>query len=265
MSVENKVAIVTGGASGIGFHYALELLQNGLRAVTLADTDAAKGEEAVAKISNDFGADKVLFVKTDVTVKDQLANAFKQTVEKFGNLDIVINNAGVMVEAIWEKMININLNGTIYSCILAMEEYFPKYKSGDEGVIVNISSTVGLQAVPILPFYSATKHAIIGLSTSLGTPQNYATTKTRIVTICPGPTDTPLLQDLENKAFNERYRALTGAFLKFVGDAGKPQTIDFVPKCMMKAIQEGSNGSIWVVENGEIYEIAPPDRKNMKK
>lgn len=90
MFIENKVAIITGGASGIGFRYATELLANGLKvgnyldykiriwnskfvqAVTLADTDDVKGDEAVAIISKDFSSEKVLFVKTDVTCKSQL-------------------------------------------------------------------------------------------------------------------------------------------------------------------------------------------------
>lgn len=95
-----------------------------------------------------------------------------------------------------------------------MEEYFPKYKSGDETVIVNISSIVGLQGASILPIYTASKHAVIGLTTSLGKPDQYEMTRTRIVAICPGPTDTPLMQDLVKKAFNQRYVDLTRNLLK---------------------------------------------------
>ncbi|KAK9732212.1 short chain dehydrogenase [Popillia japonica] len=263
MFVDKKVALVTGGASGLGFRYAIELLQNGLRAVTLADTDDVKGSEAVSNISKDFGADKVLFVKTDVSVKEQLDNAFKRTVEKFGNVDIVINNAGVMVEAIWEKMIGINVNGTIYGCILAMEEYFPKYKSGKEAVIVNISSVAGLQGVSVLPFYVATKHAVIGLSRSLGTPDQYESSKTRVVTICPGATNTPLLHDLDKKVLNDRYLDLTMKHPTF--DLFPIQQVDIVPKCMIKVIEEGANGSIWVVEDDEIYEVELRNRQDLKK
>ncbi|KAI4471877.1 15-hydroxyprostaglandin dehydrogenase [nad(+)] [Holotrichia oblita] len=263
MFIENKVAIITGGASGIGFSYATELLANGLKAVTLADTDDVKGNEAVAIISKDFSPEKVLFVKTDVTQKDQLENAFKRTVETFGNLDLVVNNAGIMVEDVWEKMLAINVTATIYGCLLAMEEYFPKYKSGKETVIVNISSIVGLQGTSILPMYTASKHAVIGLSRSLGTPDQYESTQTKVVTICPGPTDTPLMQDLVNKSFNERYADLTRNLLN--NYTIELQKTDIVPKCLVKAIEEGENGSIWVVENDEIYDIEMPTRQEMKK
>lgn len=89
-----------------------------------------------------------------------------------------------------------------------MEEYLPKYKSGDEGVIVNISSVLGLSGVSFLPVYIATKHAIIGLAKGLGTQQQYESTKVRVLTICPGATATPLLDNLDVKMVNERYVGL---------------------------------------------------------
>ncbi|KAI4461463.1 15-hydroxyprostaglandin dehydrogenase [nad(+)] [Holotrichia oblita] len=249
MFITGKVAIVTGGVSGIGFDYATELLKNGLKAVTLADTDDAKGEEAVAKISNDFGGDKVLFVKTDVTIKEQFDNAFKQTVDKFGNIDILVNNAGILMESIWEKMMAINVG-----CFLAMEEYFPKYKSGDEAVIVNISSIAGFEAASVVPVYVATKHAVVGFSRSISTPDQYESSRTRIVTICPGATDTPMMQEWVRKALNDRYRELTKTFVEVM--TYPMQTTGAVAKALVKAIEEGGNGSMWCVEDSEIFELA---------
>lgn len=86
-----------------------------------------------------------------------------------------------------------------------MEEYLPKYKSSDEGVIINISSVLGLGPIEFLPVYAATKHAIIGLSKSLGMPEQYNATKVRVLTICPGTTATPLLDNLHEKMLNNRY------------------------------------------------------------
>lgn len=86
-----------------------------------------------------------------------------------------------------------------------MEEYFPKYKSGDEAVIINVGSIASFAHYPAVPFYTATKHAIIGLSKSLGSPEHYNSRKVRVLTICPGVTDTPLMADLNTKMINERY------------------------------------------------------------
>ncbi|KRT82495.1 dehydrogenase, partial [Oryctes borbonicus] len=205
MFVENKVAIITGGATGIGYLYAVELLKNGLRAAVLADVDAAKGNEAIAQLAADFGEDKVLFVETDVTDKNQVENVFKQTVKKYQNIDILINNAGILDESVWEKEIAINLNGTFYGCLLAMEEYLPKYRSGDEAIIVNISSIVAFAFFASIPVYTATKHAIIGLSKCLSAPEHYNSLQIRVLTICPGITNTALMTNLSKKMLNERY------------------------------------------------------------
>lgn len=85
-------------------------------------------------------------------------------------------------------------NGTVYGCILAWD-YLPKYRSGNEGVVVNIASITGLTGFMSIPVYAATKHAIVGLSKSMGVQQHYDRSKIRVVTICPGVTDTPLISD----------------------------------------------------------------------
>uniref|UniRef100_A0A1Y1N9I9 Uncharacterized protein n=1 Tax=Photinus pyralis TaxID=7054 RepID=A0A1Y1N9I9_PHOPY len=104
-----KVALISGGGAGIGLQYAKELLRNGLRAVTLADINKVNGENALKEIQEEFGHEKAIFVQVDVAEKDQYEEAFKQTVDKYKNLDIVVNNAGVMNDAIWERQISINL------------------------------------------------------------------------------------------------------------------------------------------------------------
>ncbi|GJQ84257.1 hypothetical protein Trydic_g2923 [Trypoxylus dichotomus] len=263
MFVENKVAIITGGATGIGYLYAVELLKNGLRAVVLADTNVTKGNEAVAQLTNEFGDDKALFIKTDVTDRDQVENVFKQTVQRYQNIDILVNNAGILNESVWEKEIAINLNGTVYGCLLGMEEYLPKYRSEDEAVIVNISSIAGLDAFASSPVYTATKHAIIGLSRCLGTPDHYDTLKVRILTICPGVTNTPLMENLGNKMFNERYTGVLTAIAK----NGLPvaQNPEDVAQILVKVIEKGSNGSFWIIEGGELDEVEIPERNELKK
>ncbi|KAK9732213.1 short chain dehydrogenase [Popillia japonica] len=257
MFIANKVAIITGGATGIGLCYAIELLRNGLKAVVIADINVEKGNEAVAQLTNNFGTDKALYVHTDVTDQNQVENVFKETVETYQNVDILINNAGVMNESIWETEIAINLNGTIYGCLLAMEEYFPKYKSGDEAVIINVGSIASFAHYPAVPFYTATKHAIIGLSKSLGSPEHYNSRKVRVLTICPGVTDTPLMADLNTKMINERYLEVLA--LGFQNRMTVSQRSEDVAQALIRVVEEGGNGSVWVVEGGQLFEVDVPN------
>lgn len=98
--------------------------------------------------------------------------------------------------------------GTVHGTLLAMEEYIPNYKTGDEGVIVNMSSTAGLDPFPMIPVYSGTKFAVQGLSRSFGTEDHYRRTKVRVLALCPGATDTPLLAGMPNKNLGPAYQKL---------------------------------------------------------
>lgn len=92
--------------------------------------------------------------------------------------------------------------------MLGLEKYIPKYKTGAEGVIVNISSIVGLGPARPFPVYSATKHAVIGLGKSFGHHTHYEKTKVKVLTLCPGVTGTPLMTELDNKNFGPRYKQM---------------------------------------------------------
>lgn len=89
--------------------------------------------------------------------------------------------------------------------LLAQEKYIPKHKTRSEGVIVNISSIFGLDAFLGYPVYSATKFAIIGLTKAIGNDAHFARSKVRAVVLCPGVTDTPLLDDAAQKVLNDDY------------------------------------------------------------
>ncbi|XP_025832268.1 15-hydroxyprostaglandin dehydrogenase [NAD(+)]-like [Agrilus planipennis] len=106
--VQGKVALITGSAGGIGFAFAQELLRNGAKAVELVDVNADLLQKAKEQIAKEFGPDKVDFTKADVTDKNQLEAAFKKAIQVFNQLDIVINNAGILDDVNYEKEIQIN-------------------------------------------------------------------------------------------------------------------------------------------------------------
>nr|XP_022909261.1 peroxisomal hydratase-dehydrogenase-epimerase-like [Onthophagus taurus] len=263
MSVEKKVVLVTGGASGIGLGITKALLKNNAKGVVIADINDKTGEELSRQLNEEFGKGKVMFIKTNVADKDQFENAMKKTVETFKHFDILVNNAGIFHDNLYEKEISINLIGVIHGCRLAMDTYLKDYKSSSEGIIINIASVLGLQSSPALPVYTATKHAVIGLSKSLSTQLHYETTKVKIITICPGFTNTPILTLPEEHFFNDRcYKALRA----YIDQPSlKLQSVDDVGKALISIITEGENGSIWVVDGDNVASVFIPPIQELKK
>ncbi|KAJ8910677.1 hypothetical protein NQ315_002926 [Exocentrus adspersus] len=189
---ESKVALVTGGARGIGLAIVEKLLENGIKGVAIVDIS----DESWNTIKQDFQSqygNKVLFIKADITDKDEFEGAFEKTVHTFKNLDIVVNNAGISGQN-WEKIIAVNLEAVIMGTFLAMDKYLPTYRSGKEGIIVNIASLAGLLGLADKPVYTATKHGVVGLGKSLGADKSK--NHVRIITVCPGWIATSMTEDV---------------------------------------------------------------------
>ena len=193
MLYEGKVALVTGGASGIGRAAAIEFAQEGA-CVTVADVNRAGGEQTVLQIVATGG--RAIFVETDVTSETAIAAMVQKTVSEFGGLDAAFNNAGVtgdystavsctMEE--WDRIIRINMT----SVWLSMKYEIPEMIKRGGGGIVNTSSRLGDSATNQMLSYTATKHAVIGLSRSAAFdfgPQNI-----RVNALLPGCIETPML------------------------------------------------------------------------
>ncbi|WP_019938638.1 SDR family NAD(P)-dependent oxidoreductase [Bordetella sp. FB-8] len=165
---ENRTAIVTGGAQGIGLAITEALLQGGAR-VALWDVSQRDLDAAVARL----GADRVLGVRTDVADPDSVHEAAARTKREFGGFDIAVNSAGVAgmnataadyPEDEWRRVIDINLNGTFYVCKAVLPEMIAR----NYGRIVNIASIAGKEGNPNASAYSASKAGVIGLTKSIG-------------------------------------------------------------------------------------------------
>lgn len=201
MKLQDKVAIVTGGASGIGEATVRAFVEEGAK-VVIADF-AERGQE-VADELNSAGYD-TLFVKTDVTSEEQTKNMINKTVEKFGRLDIMYANAGIAKDAPatelsyeqWKQTIDINLSGVFLSDKYAIEQF---QKQGDGGVIVNCGSIHSFVSLPNPTAYSSAKGGVKLLTQNLCTA--YAKDGIRVNAICPGYIETPLLINVDEEQLN---------------------------------------------------------------
>ncbi|ERL83840.1 hypothetical protein D910_01098 [Dendroctonus ponderosae] len=255
--IADKVAIITGGASGLGLKYALELLKKNAKAVVLADISPELGSKALQQIEKEFGKNKAIFIKTDVTSYAQFEAVFKETIKTFKNVDILINNAGIMDDSVWEKEIAINVNGTIIGILLGLENYIQRYKSGSEGLILNVSSIAGIAPFAFVPIYAGTKFAVYGLTISWGLPAHYERTKVRVVGVCPGSTVTPLITDLPNRNLGPAYEKLRPIECGLVVNQGPEEAAVQV----MSVIERAPSGTMWVVEGGKApFKFQLPDR-----
>jgi NAD(P)-dependent dehydrogenase (short-subunit alcohol dehydrogenase family) len=191
--LEDKVALVTGGTSGIGRDTALLFAKAGAK-VVVAGRREQEGNETVELIRA-AGGDG-LFVKTDVSKAAEVDALVQKTVEKFGRLDFAFNNAGIegvwvpiakQTEEDWDRTIDINLKG-VWLCL--KYEIRQMLKQGGGGAIVNMSSVTGLVGAGGAAAYSASKHGVIGLTKSAALET--AKSGIRINAVCPAVIETPM-------------------------------------------------------------------------
>ncbi len=197
MRLENKVAVITGAGSGIGKETALLFAKEGAK-VVVADMNESAGEETVAEIKKNGEG---FFVKLDVSNREQAKQMVKITLEKYGKIDILINNAGIvqdaflskMTEEQWDKVINVNLKG-VFNCTQAVVEVM---MNQGNGVIINTSSIVGLNGNVGQVNYAATKAGLIGMTKTLA--KELGKKGIRVNAVAPGFIATPMTSNVPEK------------------------------------------------------------------
>lgn len=219
---ENKVALVTGAASGMGLVTARAFAEEGA-AVVLADVNEAAARAGAESLV--AAGHRALAIGCNVADESQVKSMIEQTVSEFGRLDAAFNNAGIQSLAVetadatgeeFERVNAINLRG-VWNCM--KYELLQMRKQGS-GAIVNNSSIGGLIGIPGRAIYHASKHGVIGLTKSAAL--EYASRGIRINAVCPGTIDTPMVAEMlekEPEAMKDVLRTLP------IGRLGKPEEI----------------------------------------
>jgi NAD(P)-dependent dehydrogenase (short-subunit alcohol dehydrogenase family) len=195
--IEGKVAVITGGCSGIGLATARRFVEEGAK-VVIGDINQARGDEVVAELG---GAEHATYVQVDVTDKDQVDALFRTAKESFGSVDVAFNNAGISppeddsildtdLDA-WNLVQRVNLT-SVYLCCKAALPYMLEQGSGS---IINTASFVAVMGAATSQIsYSASKGGVLSMTRELGV--QFARQGVRVNALCPGPVNTPLLKEL---------------------------------------------------------------------
>ena len=205
-SLKGKTAIITGATTGIGRSAAILFASLGAKVVA-AGRRAAEGEETARLASANGGVCR--FVRCDVTDVEQVSALVNYVINEFGRLDCAFNNAGLLADtgklhetddAVLAATLDVNVRGT-WNCLKA--ELAVMVQQGG-GVVVNDSSINGLRASLRRPAYTASKHAVLGLTRSVAL--DYARSGIRVNAICPGPIDTAMMEQIDRADAEARRR-----------------------------------------------------------
>ncbi len=251
MRLKNKVALITGGTSGIGEATAILFAKEGAR-VTIAGRNEQRGRAVAERITRDAG--QAIFIRTDVRSAEQCGNAVNETLRAYNSLDILFNNAGVFfphttvecTEEEWDLQMDVNLKGTF----LMSKAALPSMIEQHTGVIVNNSSGWGIAGGYSAAAYCASKGGVVLLTKAMAI--DHGPQGIRVNCICPGDVDTPMLpEDARMRGLKwEDY--LAGCANRPLGRIG---TTDEIAKAALFLASDDSSfmtGATLVVDGGGI-------------
>ena len=242
--MERKTAIITGGGSGFGRETAIKLAKKGTN-ISIVDLSKETGEETV-RICKELGSDAI-FIQADVSKVEDVQRYVTETLNHFGKIDLFFNNAGISGSGVrtiecsideFNSIVNVNLKGVFYGLKFVATEML---KTGG-GVIVNTASLGGLKGMPTLGVYSATKHAVIGLTKTIA--GEYGRENIRINAIAPGTNETPMVKAFPPEAIKAMAEAVP------MGRLGQPHEVADVVAFLLSDESSYIHGAVISIDGG---------------
>jgi NAD(P)-dependent dehydrogenase (short-subunit alcohol dehydrogenase family) len=248
-SLKGKRALITGGASGIGRATALLFAHEGA-AVSVVDLDEAGGQAIAHKIVDEGG--RAIFARCDVSLAADCQRAVEQTVDEWGGLDILFNNAGIIrratvidtTEEEWDRVMAVNIK----SIFLLSKYAIPVMAQAGGGVIINTASGWGLVGGRKAVSYCASKGAVVNMTRAMAL--DHGQQNIRINCICPGDTDTPMLRHEARQLGEPDDRFLAEAAQRPLQRIGRPEDIAQAALYLASDASSFVTGAALVVDGG---------------
>ncbi|XP_073838235.1 alcohol dehydrogenase-like [Musca autumnalis] len=248
MDLKDKNIVYIGGYGGIGQKCIEEFLMKGVKSIFIFDLK--ENSDVMRHWQESYKSSEICFEPVDVTKTETIEEAYKKVTNKIDFIDVVVNGCGLMNDRHLDLTIDINLRGVLHSCMIALG-YMDKSKGGRGGVIANISSVAGIQTTGMFAIYSAAKHGVTAFSRAMSNPLYYMHTGVNFITICPGLTETALLDNVKDKATLLEYaQPMADRFLQI-----KTQPANVCAENIIKTIEINKVGSVWLLDLGKISEV----------
>ena len=249
MKLKDKVSLITGAGSGIGRATALRFASEGAT-VVIAERNLSEAEKTQRLIAQANGTAKIIAI--DITQEQQVTDVISKTINEFGRLDILHNNAGVSVvkpitettESDWDFLFSVNLKGMFFCCKHAI----PHMVRQGGGVIINTASELALVGQPLYSAYCATKGGVLAFTRALSV--EWASRGIRINAVCPGPIKTPMLQAEFNMAVDPSAEETATIQSIPIRRLGTPEDIAGVALFLASDDAEFVHGTMVIVDGG---------------
>ncbi len=249
MRLKDKVAIITGAGAGIGQAAALLFAKEGAK-VVVADLDPKAGKETLNQIKQNGG--NGFFVKVNVANVNNVKRMIQESLKNYGKIDILVNNAGIYMkgdvvstsEGDWDRILNVNLRGVYLSSKYTILEMIKK----GGGSIVNVASEAGLVGIKNQVVYNVSKAAVIMLTKSIAI--DFAEKGIRINNVCPGTTETPLVEAAIQKEKDPKKARKALEECRPANRLGKPEEIASAILSMASDELGYATGSSLVIDGG---------------
>lgn len=265
MKIQGSVAIVTGGAQGIGEKICTALLDRGCK-VAILDVEMKRGCQLEERLKRRYGSGKVIFISCDVTSKSQMKDSFRKTKEAFGRINIVCNNAGIRdgneLDA-WEKIVDVNLKGVILGTFLGVL-HMGQSHGGCGGVIINVASMAAIFPMgPNQAVYTATKAGVCGFSQSAGGLRG--TEGIRVNCICPSFTETEMVLPLSGHGSSGEKNLEYRQYRDLILEQGLLSP-EFIASGVIQLIEnDNNNGAVMMVTKKRGIEFMKPRKSRKSK